>query len=96
MNVYIGCKIVKAEPMIHNDFLMQIRGENVAEEDVSFSPGYHILYPDNYHSWCPKAVFEAAYRRVSNEEAWMVVKPTSTTETDAPITLLGVDKGEGA
>ena len=32
--------------------------ENPAEE------GYHVVYPDGYESWCPKAQFKAACRPV--------------------------------
>lgn len=31
-------------------------------------PGYKVLYPDDYVSWSPKAVFEEAYREVSEDE----------------------------
>ena len=31
-------------------------------------PGYHVTYPDGYESWSPKAVFEEAYREVSERE----------------------------
>lgn len=31
-------------------------------------PGYRVLYPDDYVSWSPKAVFEEAYRPVSDGE----------------------------
>ena len=34
--------------------------------------GYKVLYPDNYVSWSPKAVFEEAYRPVSSDEAMLV------------------------
>ena len=32
--------------------------ENPADE------GYHVVYPDGYESWCPKAQFEAAGRPI--------------------------------
>lgn len=31
-------------------------------------PGYKVVYPDNYVSWSPKAVFEEAYRPINNGE----------------------------
>ncbi len=31
-------------------------------------PGYKVVYPDNYVSWSPKAVFEEAYREISEKE----------------------------
>jgi hypothetical protein len=30
--------------------------------------GYKVIYPDNYISWSPKAVFEEAYRLISPSE----------------------------
>lgn len=36
------------------------------------APGYRVVYPDGYESWSPKAVFEEAYRPVSNNEAALV------------------------
>lgn len=45
MKAYIGCKKVLAEP----------------ETGKSGEPGYAVVYPDNYRSWSPKEVFEAAY-----------------------------------
>lgn len=34
--------------------------------------GYAVIYPDNYVSWSPKHVFEAAYREVSGGEGRIV------------------------
>lgn len=35
-------------------------------------PGYKVLYPDNYVSWSPKAVFEEAYREISEGEMKLI------------------------
>ena len=51
MKMYIGSKIIQAEP-----------------EEKNGQPGYKVLYPDGYVSWSPKAVFEEAYREVSDGE----------------------------
>lgn len=74
MKNYIGCKIVAAEPMDEFTFASTIRNTVDAveiQEDGSSKPGYHILYPDGYHSWCPKNVFEEAYREISKQEEWL-------------------------
>lgn len=39
------------------------------------APGYRVVYPDNYVSWSPKAVFEEAYRPVSNGERDLIQGP---------------------
>ena len=51
MPMYIGTKLVQAEPCQ--------RGGIDGIED-----GYKIRYTDGYESWSPKEVFEAAYRQV--------------------------------
>jgi hypothetical protein len=38
-------------------------------------PGYKVVYPDNYVSWSPKAVFEEAYRPVSRGEESLIESP---------------------
>jgi hypothetical protein len=45
-------------------------------QDKDGQPGYKVVYPDNYVSWSPKAVFEEAYRPVSNGERNLVTGPT--------------------
>lgn len=37
-----------------------------AEKDGA--PGYAMLYPDGYESWCPARTFESTYRVVSGGE----------------------------
>lgn len=44
-------------------------------QDKDGAPGYRVVYPDNYVSWSPKAVFEEAYRPVSNGEAELIYGP---------------------
>ena len=41
---------------------------NAEPQDKDGQPGYKVVYPDNYVSWSPKAVFEEAYRPVSDGE----------------------------
>jgi hypothetical protein len=43
-------------------------------------PGYKVVYPDNYVSWSPKAVFEEAYRPVSGGERNLVTGPAEAEE----------------
>ncbi len=54
MDKYIGTKIIHAYPEVEP-------GQNT----VAPREGYHVVYdqggPDEYHSWSPKDVFEAAY-----------------------------------
>ena len=57
MQTYVGCKIVRAEPM-----------EEIVSGDRIPRPGYKVVYPDNYVSWSPKDVFEEAYRLIFEKE----------------------------
>jgi len=65
MKTYIGAKIIKAEPMDLHTFQASQGKEISAGDNVH---GYHVEYPDGYHSWSPKEVFEAAYREIQAAE----------------------------
>jgi hypothetical protein len=71
--IFIGTKIVAAEPMDESDFLR----ENRVEEWKRYSGvlpvhGYKVRYEDGYISWSPKETFERAYRKMTVKEAEMV------------------------
>lgn len=61
MQKYIRCHIVEAEPMTRYAF---DNLKNREHTSPSNDEGYHVVYPDGYESWCPKAQFEAAGRPV--------------------------------
>ena len=69
MKVYIGTKIIMANPMSKHTFARD-RGR---EENGNDEEGYIVVYADGYVSWSPKAVFEQAYREVSKEEANLLI-----------------------
>ena len=61
MKKYIGTKMVQAEPM--NELqAVELGYARPNEDDHEWRLGYHVLYPDGYHSWSPKSVFEASYQ----------------------------------
>ena len=60
---YIRCHIVKATPMTRGCY-NSYRGWEMPANETASDEGYHIIYPDGYESWCPKAQFEAAGRPV--------------------------------
>lgn len=64
-NVYIGTKIVKAEPMTSLDF-KKSKGFSISNEEDSH--GYKVTYEDGYISWSPKEVFERCYRLITSSE----------------------------
>lgn len=73
MKTYIGCKIIRAEPMSELDFAeaeekwrWEYSGKNRA--------GYKVIYRDGHVSWSPKETFEAAYREITFGEAELVTK----------------------
>lgn len=41
-------------------------------QEKNGEPGYRVLYPDDYVSWSPKAVFEESYRLVSDGEKELI------------------------
>lgn len=69
LKLYIGTKMVKAEPMVKSAAVTKgwARPSSEGNEDV---PGYHVQYtnPDGsiYDSWSPKDVFEQSYQIVEN------------------------------
>ena len=64
--VYIGTKVVRAEPMSNEDWL---RSQNKWQDgQETAGDGYKVQYEDGYLSWSPKHVFERCYRELSNQE----------------------------
>lgn len=69
MKQYIGSKIVNAVP----EFRCHRPGHVFQYVPVGYivpagweaEDGYRIEYEDGYRSWCPKEVFEAAYRETT-------------------------------
>lgn len=68
LKLYIGTKMVKAEPMVKSAALA--KGWARLSEGNLDAPGYHVQYtnPDGstYDSWSPKDVFEQSYQIVEN------------------------------
>lgn len=52
---YIGAKLVKAVPFVTIQNGMKCEG-------------YTVVSPDEYRSWCPKVVFEAAYLEIGDDK----------------------------
>ena len=70
MQIYIGCKIIQAEPMGKCAFLEKVKGQDCFGRATR--PGYKVVYPDGYVSWSPKKVFEEAYRLISEKEKLLI------------------------
>lgn len=68
---YIRCHIVKATPMTREAY-NNLRGLETPDENPD-AEGYHVVYPDGYESWCPKAQFEAAGRQIDNMTFGMAI-----------------------
>ena len=61
MKKYKGTKVVLAEPM--NELTaVELGYARPNEDNHEWREGYHVVYPDGYHSWSPKNVFEEAYK----------------------------------
>lgn len=73
MNLYIGTKIIKAEPMTDYGFRVEIKGEPEGENmPVNIKDGYKVTYPDGYVSWSPREAFELVYRLVTSGEIELI------------------------
>ena len=57
---YIRCHIVKATPMTRGEYNAHRGGWEMTAKENAADEGYHVVYPDGYESWCPKAQFEEA------------------------------------
>lgn len=58
---FISKKEVLAEPM--NEIkAVELGYARPNEDNHEWREGYHILYPDGYHSWCPDNVFTQSYK----------------------------------
>ncbi len=67
MKIYVGTKIIQAEPMDEWIFLRDFKGQDESEREKS-REGYKVIYPDGYVSWSPKETFETAYREITEGE----------------------------
>ena len=70
--VYIGTKIIAAEPMDELSFVSEIKHE-IIEPGRPSRLGYKVRYEDGYVSWSPKETFERAYRALNPFELSLVV-----------------------
>ncbi|MCK9361640.1 hypothetical protein M0Q28_05485 [Patescibacteria group bacterium] len=67
--IYIGTKIIAAEPMEYTRFCQSEGRACLAVE----THGYRVRYEDGHVSWSPKEVFERCYREVSDVEQRLVL-----------------------
>lgn len=58
---FISKKEVLAEPMSENK-AVELGYARPNDDNHEWREGYHILYPDGYHSWCPNGVFQQSYK----------------------------------
>lgn len=70
---YIRCHIVKATPMTRGEYNKH-RGWIAPANENAAAEGYHVVYPDGYESWCPKAQFEAAGRPIEGMTFGMAIE----------------------
>ena len=73
MKKYISRKEVMAEPM--NELqAVELGYARPNDDNHEWREGYHILYPDGYHSWCPKQQFEATNQLAETHIDRMVIE----------------------
>ncbi len=61
MEMYIGTKIINAEPMTRGNY-NKYRGWTIPADENPDDEGYIVKYSDGYISWSPKKQFEEAYK----------------------------------
>ncbi len=75
--VYIGTKVIAAEPMSEKEFTglqsSRLGPDVVWPQKKPNRLGYKVRYEDGYVSWSPKETFERAYRKVTLAEASMII-----------------------
>ncbi len=71
MKNYVSAKIIKGEPMDECTFLKNFKGQE--DKNRETRPGYHVLYPDGYHSWSPKEAFDNSHREITEGEYVLLI-----------------------
>lgn len=61
MKKYIGTKVILAKPMNRGEY-NNYRGWQIPADENPADEGYLVKYSDDYESWSPKVMFDAAYR----------------------------------
>lgn len=87
MDTFIGVKCVNAEWQCND------KGE----------PGYRVVYPDGYESWCPGETFEKYYFQINRPDKltpedirnWMGMSISTSVDGDAKTTLVRVEMPSG-
>ena len=64
MKMYIGTKVIKAEPMTMAE-AQKVLGREIKPSTIE-EDGYLVEYKDGYKSWSPKSVFDEAYHEVGS------------------------------
>ena len=72
IQLYIGCKVIKATKMDEVSFLTEIKQQPTFEGQET-RLGYYVEYPDGYQSWSPVEAFENAYRVITSQEAFFML-----------------------
>lgn len=74
--IYIGTKVIAAEPMTEEEFIANPKnwpGYPYEKPADGGRPGYRVRYEDGYVSWSPKEVFERCYRETTVAEQRLVL-----------------------
>lgn len=65
MEMYIGTKIINAEPMTRGEYAKYSGRNSILTEkgESENDKGYKVTYEDGYVSWSPEKVFNEAYKK---------------------------------
>ena len=64
MKIFIGTKVIMAEPMTMAE-AQKVLGREIKPATIE-EDGYLVEYNDEYKSWSPKSVFEKAYHELGS------------------------------
>ena len=84
MNMYIGTKMVQAEPATRGE--AWARKNKLDEVETARiigqmpEDGYRVIYSDGYESWSPKEAFEQAYLKLTVNSEFQTDKPSISQE----------------
>lgn len=66
MDKYIGTKLISASKKTYGEYRKIKYGDNQFESNLTDdTSGYMVQYSDDYISWSPADVFEAAYKKIN-------------------------------
>jgi hypothetical protein len=89
--LYIGTKLIDAEPATYGEFTLKKYGENADPnrdyyKENKDKEGYIVRYENDYISWSPKEVFESFYFQLDSDKNTISQKDIDNFSELPPLT----------